>query len=107
VVNFFAIIVGSIVGLTVGFFAGWLFVEYRWIPNSMLWKGIAGAIVGGFAGGVAGSISGSLNRAGDTGANRLLLALTFGALFGVVGGTKLTILGRMLESLNIPSPFPE
>lgn len=104
-VNVFAIFFGSLVGVIVGFFAGWLFVDFGWIPNSITWKAIIGAVTGGIFGGIAGSISGDLNRAGDSGANRLLIALVCGTIFGALGATKFTLLGQLLETVNVPSPF--
>jgi hypothetical protein len=100
-----AIVVGSIAGLIVGFFAGWLFVDFGWIPPTMVWRGIIGAVIGGIFGGIAGSISGDLNRSGDSGANRFLIALTCGTIFGALGGTKFTLLNSLLESVHIPTPF--
>jgi hypothetical protein len=105
VVNVFAIIFGSLAGVIIGFFAGWLFPEFGWIPPTMMWRGIIGAISGGIFGGIAGSISGDLNRAGDSGANRFLIALVCGTLFGILGATKFTVLNPLLESINIRGPF--
>jgi len=105
VVNVFAIFFGSLAGLIVGFFAGWLFVDFGWIPPNILWKSIIGAVIGGIFGGIAGSISGDMNRAGDSGANRLLIAFACGTIFGALGATKFTLLGKLLESMNVPSPF--
>lgn len=105
-INLFAIFIGSIVGLVVGFFAGWLFADFGVIPeHSNLWKGVVGGVIGGFAGAVAGSISGDANRAGESGANRLLMAFTAGAIFGVIGGTKLAVLGKLLDTISVPHPF--
>jgi hypothetical protein len=105
VVNVFAIFFGSLAGLLVGFFAGWLFADFGWIPSTITWKAIIGAVSGGIFGGIAGSISGDLNRAGDSGANRLLIALVCGTIFGALGATKFTLVGHLLDSLNVPSPF--
>jgi hypothetical protein len=108
-VNIFAIIIGSIVGLVTGFFAGWLFYDFGWLPSGdpFVWKTLVGAICGGFAGGIAGSISGDLNRAGGSGSNKFLIALVCGAIFGAIGGSKLYILGKLLHQLNVPNPFQE
>jgi hypothetical protein len=105
VINVFAIFFGSLAGLIMGYFAGWLFVEFHWIPATLTWRGIIGALTGGFAGAIAGSISGDANRQGDSGANRLLIALVCGLIFGALGATKFTLLGELLESVNIQSPF--
>lgn len=104
-INVFAILAGSVAGGLVGFFAGWLFVDFGWIPNNMIYKAVLGAVIGGIFGGIAGSISGDLNRAGDSGANRFLLALIFGALCGSLAATRLGLMGRLLESINVPHPF--
>lgn len=105
-VNVFAIFFGSLAGLIVGFFAGWLFASFGWIPEySLMWKAIVGAVTGGLFGGIAGSISGDLNRAGDSGAHRFLLALIFGTLFGALGGTKFNLIPQILDSINVRHPF--
>jgi hypothetical protein len=105
VVNVFAIFFGSLAGLVIGFFTGWLFVDFGWIPATMTWRAIIGAVTGGLSGGIAGSISGDLNRRGDSGANRFLVALVCGTIFGALGATKFTLLGELLESVNLRSPF--
>jgi hypothetical protein len=105
-VNIFAIIIGSIVGLITGFFAGWLFYDFGWLPSgdTLVWKSVAGGACGGFAGGIAGSISGDLNRAGG-GSNKFLLAFVCGAICGALGGSKLYFLGKMLDGFQIQHPF--
>lgn len=105
-INVFAILAGTIAGGLVGFFVGWLFVDFGWIPNNIIYKAVLGAITGGIFGGIAGSISGDLNRAGDSGANRFLLALIFGMLSGSLAATRFGLMGRLLESINISHPFP-
>jgi len=103
-VNFFAIIVGSIVGLAVGFFVGWLFPEYNWISKDIVQRSLAGGVCGGIFGGIAGSISGDANRRSGSG-HSFLIAFIFGAAFGVIGGSQFQLIGKLLDVARIPRPF--
>jgi hypothetical protein len=102
--NLMSIIVGSVAGLAVGFFSGWLFVEFGWIPKQPTWIIATGAVLGGIFGGIAGSISGDMNRAAQT-SNRFLVSMIFGALFGALGATKFGLLGSLLDAIHVPNPF--
>lgn len=104
--NLFAILAGSVVGLVVGLTAGWLLPDFGWIPRTLMWKCIAGGLLGGLAGGVAGSITGDLNRQGDSGiGGKFMLAFIFGAIFGVLGGSRFELIGDLLSRARIPHPF--
>lgn len=102
--NLFAIIVGSVCGLAVGFFVGWLFPEYRWISHDIVQQSIAGSICGGIFGGIAGSISGDANRSSG-GGHSFLIAFVCGALFGAIGGSQFQLVGKVLDLGRIPHPF--
>ncbi|MBY0523574.1 MAG: hypothetical protein K2R98_09245 [Gemmataceae bacterium] len=104
--NIFAIIVGFLAGLAFGFFAGWLFVEYGWIRDDLVWRTGVGVLAGGFAGAIGGSISGDANRATDSGGgNKVLWGLIMGSLGGALGGSKLDIIRSALLNMGINSPI--
>lgn len=103
-VNLFAVIVGSIAGLVVGFFVGWLLPEFRWIKRDIVQQTLAGSVCGGIFGGIAGSISGDANR-GSSSSHSFLVAFIFGAAFGAIGGSQFQLVGKVLDLGRIPHPF--
>jgi hypothetical protein len=94
-------IFGLIAGLACGFFI--VYLKDDWF-KSMGAQIVGGMIVGGIFGGAIGSISGQFNATDDAGSHRILVAVIFGAIGGVLGATKLAVIWETFKYFHWPTP---